>query len=498
MPRRFPFAIQTILILLSSCSVVGQPAMTASEPTVNSHLNAGLTQTQTIVSTSSQIETPTVPSFSAPTTTPQTNRDRPLYTLDASLDYAGHSLTVEETILFKNTTGETLQELVMAVEPNLWTGCFILGGFLVNGQNTKKPILHGDKLEIPLVSPLDPGRSLIVSLQFDLHLPPADIHHVFGFNTRQANLVDWYPFIVPFVGGWILHPPANVGEHLTYDAADYDVTVTLVDKLIPVILAASAPGENNPGSWHYQLQNARTFVFSASPSYKTVSSTTDGVTITSYYFENNEIPARAVLDETGKALNTFGEIFGSYPHASLSIVESPFFDGMEYDGLFFLSQDYYASYNGTILNNLTDLAVHETAHQWWFGLVGNDQAMNPWLDEALATYSEELFFEKNLPKISAWWVFRVDSFSPAGWVDTDIYDGINFRTYANAVYLRGAHFLDALRTKIGEAAFFAFLKDYAGQMAGKISTGQDFFRILRTHSNADIMDIISAYFRHPY
>jgi len=46
---------------------------------------------------------------------------------------------------------------------------------------------------------------------------------------------------------------------------------------------------------------------------------------------------------------------------------------MEYDGLFFLSRDYYTAENGTVLNNLIDIAVHETAHQWWFGLVGNDQ-----------------------------------------------------------------------------------------------------------------------------
>jgi aminopeptidase N len=169
---------------------------------------------------------------------------------------------------------------------------------------------------------------------------------------------------------------------------------------------------------------------------------------------------------------------------------------MEYDGLYFLSQDYYASYDGTMLTNLVDLAVHETAHQWWFGMVGNDQAMEPWLDEALATYSEELFYEQHLPQISTWWFFRVESFSPAGWVDTDIYDGINFRTYANAVYLRGAQFLEALRKRIGDPAFFAFLKDYATQMSGKLATGEDFFRILRAHTSINIKDLISSYFQY--
>jgi hypothetical protein len=32
---------------------------------------------------------------------------------------------------------------------------------------------------------------------------------------------------------------------------------------------------------------------------------------------------------------------------------------------------------------------HETAHQWFYSLVGNDQALDPWLDEALATWVQE-------------------------------------------------------------------------------------------------------------
>jgi aminopeptidase N len=171
---------------------------------------------------------------------------------------------------------------------------------------------------------------------------------------------------------------------------------------------------------------------------------------------------------------------------------------MEYDGLFFLSRDFYTGENGTVLNNLIDIGVHETAHQWWFGLVGNDQAMEPWLDEALATYSERLFYEQNYPEVIAWQAFRIDAYNPTGWVDTDIYHGVDFRTYTNAVYLRGAQFLQALRSRVGDAAFFAFLKDYAAQMTGRRATSADFFRILRQHTIADFSDLITDYFQNPH
>jgi hypothetical protein len=356
-------------------------------------------------------------------------------------------------------------------------------------------ILNDDRLEISLLKTLTPGGALDLKAHFELNLPAADSHHVFGFNDLQLNLVDWYPFIVPYSNGWLLHPPADVGEHLVYDPADYDVTLSIKSQSMPVTVAASSLAESLPGKTHYHLNNARTFVLSASSNYRYMSINSAGVIVTSYYFQEHEAQAKRALAEVAKAVTTFTFLFGQSGHGSLSMVESPFFDGLECDGLFFLSRNFFAQDDGTVLNDLIDIAVHETAHQWWFGSVGNDQAMEPWLDEAMATYSERLFYEMNYPQVRAWWAFRVEPYSPAGWVDTDIYHGVNFRTYANAVYLRGAQFLEALRKQVGDQAFFAFIKDYTTQMAGRRSSAGDFFRILRLHTDVDITNLVSVYFQ---
>jgi len=487
-----------LLFLLTACTSLGPSTPNANRPTITPDQNTSPSKTPFSPPADTPSITPTIPS--APTSTqphaPDFTRSR--YTLNARLDYDAHFLTVDESIHYQNATGETLTALVLAVETNLWADCFTLNRLTINSLTATGLSLHGDRLDVPLAEPLVPGGILNLSLVFDLQLPAADVHHVFGYNNRQTNLVDWYPFLVPYSGGWLLHPPAELGEHLTYEAAVFDVTLTLADPVMPVTLAASAPAEAVAESWHYFLQNARTFVFSASSAYRSISYTIEGVTVTSYYFSEEEAQARAVLDQAVKALTTFGTLFGAYPYPSLSIVESPFYDGMEYDGLLFLSHEFYLGYDGTMLNYLIDIAVHETAHQWWFGLVGNDQALAPWLDEALATYSEKLFYEKNHPDVTKWWDFRVNAYVPTGWVDSDIYHGGDFRSYTNSVYLRGAQFLEALRSRIGEEAFFAFLKDYAAQMAGKRATADDFFRILRIHTSADISNLISGYFQFPH
>lgn len=500
MLRRSTYIVLAFLFLLTACTGPAPSSPTPIGPTVTPNPNASPSPTPfsppatTPAITATISPAPAATQFPAPVFVPSR------YTLNAMLDYADHSLAVDESIFYQNATGETLNALVLAVEPNLWTDCFMLGDLTVNGLTAARLSLTGDRLEVPLAVPLVSGGTLNLSLHFDLHLPAADVYHVFGYNGPQTNLVDWYPFIVPYSqgGGWLLHPPAQVGEHLVYEAAVFDVTLALADPTLPVALAASAPAEGAAGGWHYLLQNARTFVFSASSLYQTVSTMVDGVTVTGYYFAEEEAQARAVLDETAMALRTFGDLFGPYPYPGLSIVESPFYDGMEYDGLFFLSRDFYTAYDGTVLNTLIFIAVHETAHQWWFGSVGNDQALAPWLDEALATYSEKLFYEKNYPAVTSWWAYRVDAFAPAGWVDTDIYHGGGFRSYVNAVYLRGAQFLEALRRRIGDEAFFNFLKDYAVQMSGKRATTDDFFRILGLHTSADISDLITGFFQDPY
>ena len=173
---------------------------------------------------------------------------------------------------------------------------------------------------------------------------------------------------------------------------------------------------------------------------------------------------------------------------------------MEYDGLFFLSNGFYNTSNGTPAEYLTAIAAHETAHQWWYGLVGNDQALEPWLDEALCTYSERLYYEhyyqESHPEVlDWWWTYRIDYYEPEGWVDGSIYNPQGYRAYRDAVYLNGAVFLEDLRQHIGEEAFLSFLNDYAGRKRGQIATTQDFFTILAEHTSKDIQDIVDQYFQ---
>ncbi|MEW6286506.1 MAG: M1 family aminopeptidase, partial [Chloroflexota bacterium] len=186
-------------------------------------------------------------------------------------------------------------------------------------------------------------------------------------------------------------------------------------------------------------------------------------------------------------------------HKTMTAVQGDFNDGMEYSAFYFISRDYFNLYDNTPKNYLVIIAAHETAHQWWFDAVADDQALEPWLDETLATYSERIYYETVHPDlVDWWWGYRYFEFQKAGFIDTPIYEGGGQRPYWDKTYLTGARFMEDLRQRVGDEIFFAFLKDYYTQFAGKRATSADFFRVFREHSAADISDLMAKYFQKTY
>ncbi len=480
-----------------------QPATAAASDTPLPTETATSIPTETAVPTEPPTHTPPPPADTltpAPTITPVTpspTNTRTQYTLYVSVDYGGDKVAVNETIRYFNETGQTLSSIVLAVEPNLWANCFYLNSLNQDGGAVTNYALSGQRLTIHPAQSLQPGAATTLSLGYSLALPAKSYNKTFGYLADQINLTDWYPFVVPYSGGWVLHNPWSFGEHLVYDAADYDVSVKVNDP--QVVIAASAPGQQNGDSTYYHLDAARTFVISASNQFKMDESAVGPIKIRSYYFSGDEAASGAVVWMATQSLGLYQAKFGPAPYPSLSVVETDLADGQEYDGLVFLSNNFYSEYNGTAKSNLITIGTHEIAHQWWFGLVGSDQAMEPWLDEAMAVYSERIFYQYNYPNYGDWWWnFRVNYFGPQGYVDSSIYSFGTFRSYVNAVYLNGANFLEDLRTRIGDQAFFAFLQDYASRFAHGHATSHDFFSVLRQHTNKDFSDIMHTYFQGQY
>lgn len=422
------------------------------------------------------------------------------YTLSATLDYDLHTVAVAETIDYVNRTGTELPDLILLVEPNRYLGGFTLEELRWgDGETINSYSLNGAVLAIPLEQPLPSDGSTRLTLDYTMSLPNQT--SPFGYTSRQTNLGDWYPYVPPYVPGegWLVREDAFYGEHLAYEMAIFEVEVRLARPHAasgkPLIIAASSLPISDGEVYRYQHGPARNFVWTVSDQYLVQETTVDGFLVKSYAFPFHPLAEGPALEETAKALALFNQIYSPYSHQALSVVEADFLDGMEFDGLIFLSHAFYDYYTGDQKSNLTIIAAHEVAHQWFYGLVGNDQAMEPWLDEALSTFSELLFYENVYPNLAQWWwENRIAFHDPQGWVDSTIYDAAGFYPYRNAIYLRGAMFLIELREMMGKEPFLAFVRDYLQKYSYRQATGNDFFDLLTSHTQNDLTDLIGEYF----
>jgi len=472
-------------IYLVSCSSSTIPASTVFPPTTN---------TSTPLSTS-------IPTFPPPTPIPIP--ERPLYHLTTTFDYDHHFLSVDQTITYPNPTGARLDLLTLAIAANLWLNCFKLGSITADDIPVTNFALSRHRLDIPLPTPLEPDAIIKIDLRYSLFLPYLDQVYsyrarIFGYGELQTNLTNWYPFVVPYIDGeWVIHEPWSHGEYLVYPLADFVVDLKFVNPENAPVIAASGAPEPNGEYTRYTLTKGRAFALSASRDFEVSSFKVGDIKISSYYFPIYKQAGEGTLIASRQAIEVFSERFGPYPHKTLSIVVADFMDSMEYSALYFNSRYFYDQFDGTAQNYLTFISVHETAHQWWFEQVANDQALDPWLDESLATYSELIFYEYQYPDLVPWWwSYRIIFFEPSGYIDIPVYEGQNDENYKRIVYFNGTHFLRDLRTRIGDETFYAFLKDYFTQNKGKIVSKDDFFTVLDVHIDTDYSDITWGYFRN--
>lgn len=129
-----------------------------------------------------------------------------------------------------------------------------------------------------------------------------------------------------------------------------------------------------------------------------------------------------------------------------------------------------------IAGGSTTEIVHELAHQWWYAAVGNDEMDEAWLDEAFATFSEELYaIERLKAPVSARSSYRFRE--PGIPVLTRADQFPSLRSYAQSVYTKGSGVLWMLRWVIGSENFDQVLRTYYARFVYKNATTQDFIAV---------------------
>ncbi len=384
-----------------------------------------------------------------------------------------------EAIRYTNREDAPLTELYLMLWPNerhQYLGSMTLGTVTVANEDVT-PVLEYDDLaaRLPLAEPLAPGDSVDLKANFTVQARPG-LENGARFGLTHGVLIapTFYPLIPRRVAGaWQVEPPPDGGDTTNSDTAFYAWRVT---GPFDAVIAASGVvvDEANTRTTHTQtlLTGPMRDLALVMGDLRLEQSGADGVLLNAYMLPEHADLAAEVLQQAGQQIEVLQDRVGPYPFVELDIVDAPgAFGGIEYPGLVLI---------GVIDPNgfFEEATVHEVGHQWFYSLIGDDQLLEPWLDEAAASYTEVLYYERTrgasavLEVLANSWTYLSyadDQTLPIG-RPVASYGG----DYGPIVYGKGALFFDALRRQLGDKVFFKFLHTYYDRYAYGFATSADF------------------------
>lgn len=355
-------------------------------------------------------------------------------------------------------------------------------------------------LIVPLKQELYPDETAELGIEFELKL--SNIHHRLGYGDDTVNFGNWYPIVCVYEnGGFLTDPYYSNGDPFYSEVSDYDVTVTVPGDFV-CAFGGDVVEETGDSLVTYKVraERVRDFAMVFSTRFRVLSDYVDGNGTRVDYFYYDDDRAAEHLALAIKAIGTFNKLFGKYPYDTYTVVKADFcHGGMEYPRLVYIS-------DGVTGEDYDTTIVHETAHQWWYGLVGNDQIRAGYLDEGLAEYSTALFYENN-PEYNLDRKYFVDSATTSyklferviGEV-TGKFDSSMNRSLADykseyeyivMTYRKGFILFDELRTAVGDDAFFKGLRKYVSRNEYKNATLSELIGAMSV--NADVSGFIDSF-----
>ena len=394
---------------------------------------------------------------------------------------------------FVNPLAVALPDLVLYTWPNdrQYRSSMQVGTALVNGQPLQGLAALGQlALRYTLPDPLGPGEALDVTLPFQVQAagPIGEpIPRRFGISQGVLFSPTFYPLVARLVEGeWELKPAPPGGDTTNSEIAFYDVRISA-----PAGLALAATGvevERLELDGRQQVSfvsgPTRDFAFALGP-LLTDTRQVGEVTVRAWGLLDHEQDMASMLEAGARQVQILSDLVGPYPYLELDLVDVPgAYGGIEYPGLVSV---------GTLgTHQIVDPTVHEVGHQWFYGLVGVDQLAEPWLDEAAATYTEVLYYEQTqgtgraTGMLSGFRDLLRSHPEPGKPIGLPVGSYRSIDDYGLFVYLKGALFFDALRSRLGDDLFFDFLRAYFEAFRYGTASGEGFQSLAEETCSCDL------------
>lgn len=448
------------------------------------------------------------------------------YHINVKLDEKTGSLIGTQTVTFKHPGKKTINELYLHLYPNAFSskdstfmkesGGKLRGDVMPKngyGNMTLTEVTTTDGIsllhrvryvqpddgnvkdttlaKIPLPVSVRGGESITLKIGFTVKLP--QIFARMGVAGEFVMAGQWFPKLSVYepvgrrgntVEGWNLHQYHGNSEFYS-DFGIYNVKIDVPENYI--VAATGFPTkaaviQDNRKIEQFYGDDIHDFAWSASPNFIYAeepysSADVPGVRIKLYLDPMHKDLKDRYFYAAKVALANFSKWYGRYPYSTLSVVVPPKegngAGGMEYPTLVtaFGASDESPGYE------LERTVIHEIGHQFFYGMVANNEFEEAWLDEAFTSYAEDKLMEQefgiksNLP-IQSSLIHNPVALTEPAWR----YGSSD--NYAHNVYYRGKLILTDIEQKVGTSTMNKIMYKYAQQYRFKHPTTQNFQKIV--------------------
>jgi len=250
-------------------------------------------------------------------------------------------------------------------------------------------------LVVTLPRAVRPGEIIRVEFLWTAKIPRTIART--GYRGNFFFLAHWFPKLGVFQpdGTWNCHQFHSATEFFS-DYGVYDVQITVPRGWVVGATGVRLGVTNNPdgtATYRFEQADVHDFAWTTSPDYREATRRFEhpglkAVEMRLLYQAEHESQVDRHFRATEAALQYYGLWFGEYPYGHVTIIDPAYQSGaggMEYPTLFTAGTRYWNPFGGGSPEGVT---IHEAGHQFWYGLVGNNEFEHAWLDEGLNTFSE--------------------------------------------------------------------------------------------------------------
>lgn len=361
------------------------------------------------------------------------------YLIKARMDDSTDQLAGDLALTYVNNSPDTLEYVFF----HLYQEAFIAGSYLEELEGlprTKKGDLdyagtriaslrQGDDelkreqdntvLKVWLQQPLVPNERTIFRINFTTHWTEDVYRRMKLFNSWGAKHYDgvhWYPRISVYDAKFGWDTQQHLGNEFYGDFGTFDVDLDFpheyvldatgwlqneADVLPPDLKAKLAisnfkdkpwnekpsvitpPDQGKRKVWKFHAENVHDFAFTADPTYRIGEAEWNGVKCVALAQEHHASGWQNAAEYCAKVIEAHSTSFGMYAYPKMIVADAR--DGMEYPMLT-LDSGNEPNYRG--------LFVHEIGHNWFFGMLGNNETYRPFMDEGFTQFLTAWGLEK--------------------------------------------------------------------------------------------------------